>query len=139
MRNYILVFLLIFCSCSNLNNRTESKLLGLWQLNSFKKDNLNYTDSLFINTLIFKKGKLGLYVVLPKTENHESEDAYVRLNESKELLSIESVNPNFRGVYKIIFFKNEYNKLLGVKLKSDKNELIAYKAQQDFVFDGINW
>lgn len=139
MKFYTLIIFVLFCSCSFLNNGTEDKLLGLWQIDSFNMSNLNYIDSLYLNTLIFKEGSLGMSLVLPQTESYNREYAYVKLNEKESSLSIESVNPNFRGVYKIIFFKNQEKQLLGVKLESNKNVIIAYKAQQDYEIDGINW
>jgi hypothetical protein len=139
MKLYTLILLFLLNSCSYFNSNINNKLIGLWQIDSFKKNDLNYVDSLYINTLIFKETSIGLSVVLPKTENFESEYAYAKLNKKENILSIESINPNFRGVYKVVFFKNYEKKLLGIKLESDKNEIIAYKAQQDFEFDGISW
>lgn len=137
---FYIVILILLNSCNSVSN-VENKLQGLWMINEMKNEKINYMDSLYQNSLTFKKEKGRSYIIIPKTDNYEMEFAHFRVFKEKKInmLTIESVNPVFRRNYEIIFYKDLKNKLLGVKLKSGKLIIDATKFHQDYLIDGLNW
>ena len=125
-------------SCEDSKEIFRKKIEGLWAIDSIYYNGENFKDSLYLNTLSFEKE----LVRIPKIEGYDylnSAAFYLETTNNTKKLIIRSKNHFFNGVYEVSFIKNEERKLLGMKLKSSKMTIIAYKFHQDYIYDEINW
>ncbi len=136
MKYISLTIFILLISCNSYSKTIDEKLNGSWAIVEIKYQNINYQDSLFINTLFFEENNI---IKLPETFQYENELTFYELDEKNLMLKISSKNQIFRGKYNLRFIKDSQKKLLGIELKSKSTYLIAYKFLQDYDVDGIGW
>jgi hypothetical protein len=113
----------------------SKKLIGQWAIHDMSYNGKNCKDDLLINYLIFqKKGFLipEIYNYSAEDENDDNEWELKFDNQNRANLSLKCHNKVFEGTYEIVFFKDYKAKLLGIKLRSKKTSIIAYKWLQKF-------
>ena len=140
LKNMKYIYLLIFAffiSCNPYSKTIDEKLNGSWAIEEMKYQNLNYKDSLLINTLFFEDNN---FISLPDTFGYEKENVKYELeNGNKIFITINSKNSIYNERFEVKFIKNEQKKLLGIDLISKNTSIKAYKFLQNYEVDGIGW
>ena len=133
---YLLIFVFLI-SCNPYYKTVDEKLNGSWAIKEMKYQNLNYKDSLLINTLFFEDNNI---ISLPENIGYEKEDVQYELESGNKLiLKINSKNPIYFEKFTVKFIKNDQKKLLGIELISKKTYIKAFKFLQNYEVDGIGW
>jgi hypothetical protein len=136
MKYISLMIFILLISCNPYSKTIDEKLNGSWAIEEIKYQNINYKDSLIMNTLFFEENNV---IKLPETFNFENELTFYELDEKNLMINVSSKNQIFRGKYNLRFIKDSQKKILGIELKSKNTYLIAYKFLQNYDVDGIGW
>lgn len=141
MRRIVFLLLFIFTSCKqSQKDVVKLKINGMWDIYEMTYKNEDYKQNLLINAFTFYIDSNK--VTIPETYNYENEEQDINSKWeiiNNDTLLINCKNYAFRGKFKITFFKDYKNKLLGIELKSSNTFIKAYKVMQNFDTDGKHW
>lgn len=120
IRIVFLYILLILFSCSTKEEETFNLIEGIWVIEKAVYNNQDITNEFYVNTFVFEKGKSYNFLVIPRTETYDSENAIINITtkNASSYIEIESLNKIINGRYKITFLKDLLTNLTVFELKS---------------------
>ncbi len=142
--NYLFIsILMLISSCQTKEEIISKKIAGQWDIYEFEFKNKNCIEDLLINSITFHKDKK---VLIPEIYEHPAEDEEDNTKWEVQIDSAENVklqmnckNSIFNNSYQVKFFKNYEKRLLCIELKSGTTYIKAYKALQNFDYNGRDW
>jgi hypothetical protein len=144
MKCLVIVFVSITTSsCQTKEDKILKKIFGQWDIYEFTFNDKDCEKDLLLNYIIFQKEEK---FSIPEIFNYLAEDEedntkwVVQIDSTENVkLILDCNNPIFKGDYKVTFFKNYEKRLLGIELKSNTTYIKAYKALQNFDYNGREW
>lgn len=115
----ILAFLLTSCSGQILKN----KLIGQWAMEILTYEENNYLSQVYTNVFIFDENN---EISIPETF-HFKKDKNATWKVLNDKIEISSTNTVFNGTFEVEFINRTNTKPLGLRLKSKKVYIKAYK------------
>ena len=143
MKYLLICIIMIMSSCQTKEEIISKKITGQWDIYKFKYKNKNCIEDLLINSITFRKDKKFL---IPEIYEHPAEDEEDNAKWEVQIDSVENVklkmnckNSIFNNSYQVKFFRNYEKRLLCIELKSGTTYIKAYKALQNFDYNGRDW
>jgi hemin uptake protein HemP len=140
MREYFLLFMFFLLLSSSCRNEVVTTIEGSWSIDTIYYKNYDVKNCLYVNIIDFKKDGEASF---PYSGDRCKEVILISENEFGNWKIINSSNVNdtlpfrikivtenqlFTGTHKIVFYKDEPNKLLKMEIWSDSLYIVCRKG-----------
>lgn len=122
MKKIYLLVIFLFFSCTSEEENIFKRIEGIWLIEKIVYVNQEITKEFYVNTLIFERGNSSHFLVIPRTETHDAENAFIKISSKNDstIIQIESTNKKIRGSY-IMNIKTDFDNLTTLELKSSSS------------------
>ena len=119
MKYILFLLLFILYSCTSDEEKNFKQIEDIWLIEKIVYKNQDITKEFYVNTLTFEKGNNSHFLVIPRTETHEAENALIKISSKNDstIIQIESVNKKIRGSF-IMNVKTDLDNFTILELRS---------------------